>query len=91
MAQTYHDRSQAFIKDFRSKGYTIQAEGDELIAYPKGMTPRKMPSYKKGGKVKKTGLAKVHKGERVLTKEQSAKFEKAKKSFFGIKKYGKEK
>ena len=29
--------------------------------------------YKKGGKVKKTGLALVHKGERVLTKKQQAK------------------
>ena len=28
-------------------------------------------SYKKGGVVKKTGLAKVHKGERVLTKKQN--------------------
>jgi len=28
------------------------------------------PSYKKGGKVKKTGLALVHKGEKVLTKKQ---------------------
>jgi hypothetical protein len=27
-------------------------------------------SYKRGGKVRKTGMAKVHKGERVLTKAQ---------------------
>jgi len=31
-------------------------------------------SYSKGGKVKKTGMAKVHKGERVLTMKQSKKF-----------------
>jgi hypothetical protein len=30
-----------------------------------------IPFFKKGGKVKKTGLAYVHKGERVLTKEQA--------------------
>lgn len=30
-------------------------------------------SYKKGGKVKKTGLYKLHKGERVLTKKQAKK------------------
>lgn len=30
-------------------------------------------SYKKGGKVKQTGMALVHKGERVLTKKQAAK------------------
>lgn len=28
-------------------------------------------SYKRGGKVKKTGYAKVHKGEKVLTKKQA--------------------
>lgn len=28
----------------------------------------RMPSYKKGGMVKKTGLAKLHKGEYVMTK-----------------------
>jgi hypothetical protein len=31
-------------------------------------------SYKRGGKVRKTGLAKVHKGERVLTKAQAKRY-----------------
>jgi hypothetical protein len=31
-----------------------------------------MQSFKKGGKVKKTGLAKVEKGEKVLTKKQQS-------------------
>ena len=31
-------------------------------------------SYKKGGRVKKTGLAKLHKGERVLTKSQAKRY-----------------
>lgn len=36
--------------------------------------PKAIPSsFKKGGKVKKTGMAKVHKGEVVLTKEQVKK------------------
>lgn len=30
-------------------------------------------SFKRGGKVKKTGLAKVEKGEKVLTKKQASK------------------
>lgn len=34
-------------------------------------TRRGLPGYKKGGRVKKTGLALVHKGERVLTKSQA--------------------
>jgi hypothetical protein len=33
-------------------------------------------SYAKGGKVRKTGLAKVHKGERVLTKGQAGLLKK---------------
>lgn len=33
-------------------------------------------SLRKGGKIKKTGLAKVHKGERVLTKAQAKKYRK---------------
>src|SRR5215469_960729 len=32
-----------------------------------------LKGFKRGGKVKKTGVAKVHKGERVLTKKQAAK------------------
>lgn len=32
---------------------------------------RGLPGYKKGGHVKKTGLALVHKGEKVLTKGQA--------------------
>ena len=37
------------------------------------MNPRTVASLKRGGKVKKTGIAKVHKGERVLTKAQAKK------------------
>jgi hypothetical protein len=33
-------------------------------------TPAVPSSYKKGGRVKKTGLAKVHKGEKILTVAQ---------------------
>jgi len=31
-------------------------------------------SYKRGGKVKRTGMARVHKGERVLTKRQAKRY-----------------
>jgi len=37
----------------------------------RGAEKEAMDSYKKGGVVKKTGPAKVHKGERVLTVQQS--------------------
>jgi len=43
----------------------------EFMKHPKG--------YKKGGKVKKTGIYKLHKGERVLTKKQQKKLKKNKK------------
>jgi len=33
-----------------------------------------LPSYKRGGKVRKTGLARVHRGERVLTKKQAKRY-----------------
>lgn len=36
-------------------------------AYPGLKPPGTIPDFKHGGTVKKTGLAKVHKGERVLT------------------------
>jgi hypothetical protein len=32
----------------------------------------RLQSFKRGGKVKKTGLAKVEKGEKVLTKKQQS-------------------
>lgn len=32
------------------------------------------PSYKRGGRVKKGGTAKVHRGEKVLTKRQAKRF-----------------
>lgn len=35
--------------------------------------------FKKGGRVRKTGLAKVHKGERVLTRKQARKYAARKK------------
>jgi hypothetical protein len=37
----------------------------------------KIPSYKKGGKIRKTGLAKVHKGERMIPKNKVKGVEKA--------------
>lgn len=36
-------------------------------------------SFKRGGKVRKTGRALVHKGERVLTKAQTRKYDRGKR------------
>lgn len=35
-----------------------------------------VPEFKKGGKVRKTGLAKVHKGEQVLNSRQAKQWRK---------------
>ena len=40
------------------------------------LTPSKPMAFKKGGKVKKTGVALVHKGEVVLTKAEAKKHKK---------------
>ena len=33
-----------------------------------------VPQFKRGGKVRKTGLARLHKGERGLTKKQASRY-----------------
>lgn len=33
---SYHSRAQKFIKGAKRQGMKVQAEGSELIAYPKG-------------------------------------------------------
>ena len=40
--------------------------------------PSAMPQFKKGGKVKRTGVAYVHKNERVLTAKEAKKYAKNK-------------
>lgn len=61
----------------RIKGTPDNYLSDEDREWAKKMN--KIPSYKRGGKVKKTGLAKLHKGERVLTKKQARLYKKKKK------------
>lgn len=47
--------------------------------YKKQTTDKASPStFKRGGKVQKSGFAKVHKGERVLTKKQQKSYSKGK-------------
>lgn len=53
-----------------------------------GMSMSTMPRFKKGGMVKKTGPAIVHKGEKVLTKAQQNKMKKNKLSKAADKMFG---
>jgi hypothetical protein len=69
-------------KPFASIGSTEKSIKD------RGAELKKLDPYKKGGKVKKTGPALVHKGERVLTTKQSKKLDAnpAMKKAIGVKK-----
>ena len=53
-----------------------QARGTNTIQSqtPTALKKRGIQSFAKGGMVKKTGFAKVHKGERVLTQKQNKSF-----------------
>ncbi len=43
------------------------AVGGKAYAYGKNQAKRPLGSFKKGGMVKKTGLYKLHKGEKVMS------------------------
>jgi uncharacterized Fe-S cluster-containing radical SAM superfamily enzyme len=57
-------------KDTKEKPATEKEKPIKIGDFNKGNTPAVPSSYKKGGRVKKTGLAKVHKGEKILTVAQ---------------------
>lgn len=58
-------------KDFLSKmSGGGKGGGGSSSSTPAGRYASIPSSLKRGGKIKRTGLAKVHKGERVLTKRQ---------------------
>ena len=61
-----HLSGPAIMEKIKKGSITAPYEGYEKKADPS--------SYKKGGVVKKSGMAKVHKGERVLTKTQAKSY-----------------
>jgi hypothetical protein len=58
------------VSMFKNRGKKSGGKADMSNAYSGSMN---YDDYHKGGKVRKTGLARVHKGERVLTKGQQRK------------------
>jgi hypothetical protein len=63
-------------KTYEKKTETKKESGGGTDGRGAGRMERKVeeeqvPSYKKGGKVKKTGLARLHKGEKVLTTKEA--------------------
>jgi hypothetical protein len=61
-------------EDARAKSTPSKEDSSEKPSY--GGTNTTGQNYKRGGKVRKTGLAKVHAGERVLTKKQAKRYRK---------------
>jgi len=64
-------------------GYMMAVKSLEKIPENKASEEASAPrgegavaSYKKGGKVKKTGLARLHKGEQVLKRKTAKKYRK---------------
>jgi exonuclease VII small subunit len=64
-------------------GYMMAVKSLEKIPQNKASEEASAPrgegavaSYKKGGKVKRTGVAKLHKGEQVLKKSTAKKYRK---------------
>ena len=49
--------------------------GSAHVDMPDDDPRKRMLSYKRGGKVRKTGAARLHKGERVLTAKQAKRFD----------------
>jgi hypothetical protein len=69
----------------KARDLVIKVRNDYNDSFPSKADPvagpatptGKIPSYKKGGRVKATGLAKLHKGERVVPKNKVKSVEKA--------------
>jgi hypothetical protein len=55
---------------------TLQDKSAQVNQFKAPQPQAKPNSFKKGGKVKRSGVAKVHKGERVLTTKQTKAFDK---------------
>ena len=73
-----NNEKQQYERDFHK---SLKTEGgDSYMNYVNA------GSFKNGGLVKITGLAKVHKGERVLSVKQKEKYEKDKKELSKLKK-----
>ena len=65
-------------KDKVGRGKYGSRPGEQRIDTSAMMKP--LGSFKKGGHVKKTGVYKLHKGERVLNRRQTAQMDMAKRS-----------
>ena len=67
------------IKGFIEKKKSDNSGAGPTKKHPDGGSDSEMASFKKGGKVKKTGPAYLHKGERVLNTKQARKYKGGKR------------
>lgn len=70
-AETRYVGDELMSKEEADAAEAEQAKKAGKKPMPSGDCGKVQGSYKKGGKVKKTGIYKLHKGERVLNKKQS--------------------
>ena len=78
-AKTLYQQGKALVQPIdKGTADTLQINAGQIGQLKKDTpAPQAKPnSYKKGGKVRKSGVAKVHKGERVLTTKQTKAFDK---------------
>lgn len=54
----------------------IEGSREEAMANMDRQAPVNLPSYRHGGKVRKTGLARLHKGEKVIPRGKVKKVER---------------
>lgn len=73
------DKDSKTKRALKAAGRSLMDSGDAEMssAAGRGITP---VSYKRGGKVRKTGLARLHSGERVIPRGKVKKVERMMKS-----------
>ena len=72
----YRQAKSTFQPIDKGTAQTLQNNAEQVGKLKNPQPQAKPNSYKKGGKVRKSGVAKVHKGERVLTTKQTKAFDK---------------
>jgi hypothetical protein len=64
------------LKSAASGALKAGGGGADSLEYDVSDTQHRFKSYHRGGKVRKSGPARLKKGERVLTKKQARKYDK---------------
>lgn len=68
----------------KSGSEMIESSREQAASNMDRQTPLNLPSYRKGGKVRKTGPARLHKGELVVPRKKVRKVKRAMKKSRGM-------